>query len=524
MRYWYYTTLAVMLIVSCSRTGSEPSQPDEAEEKSDIVDMITVSMGGYGNGATRSYEDIPLDDYDWMKPDEHPVDTPHDLFPKKFEEDSKIYIIQKTPSSSTKFPATEENSWETGALKAKYGNIMSIYTYKHNPNADWDKEYNFVPDTDDSALNWKTVRNNGSDGNAYKFYAYFFPVDNRTLSQKLDRNPDWSLNSLTTGDMTLKTGQWQSISQIDDLRSLDVMGAYHATPSLYSRMRLKFHHLMCYVRVTLYVPVVQPRYNRDDPQYKGDLPDEIVGYTGFDDNAFENNDNFSSTKGQPGVYIGSGGGAGITGLGGSKVVSINYVIDYNKVLNSNEDAPSVSPVYGGTSSNPAGVSLYLHRELYAKDSGNDISGASPVFTIDKEELGISYSGDDDRYDEVRRYEFSGYIPTQIGDRLYNNSNNPKKNIFYMTLKTPGTPPLDGKDTTMPTDGTYKYFTFKGTNSNGTANINFEQGNLMHFYLYVPRSGNTTIAIKANILPWQATVTDMTVAEDTEETNEQGENE
>ena len=454
MKYAYLAILAI-LFSACSRDGS-PFDGDAERVGEETVTSVSVQTQGFKGAAARTDDGS----YDWQQDPKY--NTPDDLFPKQFVQDeSLLFIAQKTPQISPVFPT----DWTD---KEKYRNLY-VYKYQENSDANWDEEYNFVTDSRSRPIDWSTIRSNGSDGNAFKFFAMYFPG----------------------GTPQPSVSQWQSNASMTALSACDVLGAYHATPSLYSRMRFKLYHLMCYVRVTLYVPVVEPVYGDDG------LP---VGYSGFDTNAFEdNNSSFGGTRGQPGCYIGSGG---------TKVIAIRYKVDYTANRSSDNEAPLIVPDYTTDSSNPAGVSMYLHRE-FGVDNEN---GASEILEIDKS-LFMNDVPEKERFEKVRRYEFSAYIPTQDESWLYNKSYNPDKNLFYMTLKTPGSPPLTGGSDTQPSDGTYKHFYF-------TANylklqdhsVVFTQGTLQHFYLYVPRSGNNTITIRANVVPWTEVSTDMTVTE------------
>ena len=497
----------MLLAAACSRETEGPQLPNEepGEEQGELitddngtVDMITVTMPGFSVGfnttrAEGEQTNVPLEGYDWAHPEKSPYDTPDNLFPKEFVEGkenetigdgSLLYIAQYNSSTSPKFPgdvAKNGDEWNFENIKDNYPNIY-IYRYQANPNATWQHEYNFIPHEKSKAIDWRSVRQFGSDGNAFKFYAYFFPGGKPSQADSSDgKKRYWHV------------GQWQSTYDYSNNWSKDIFGAYHATPSLYSRMRFKLFHLMCYVRVTLYVPVEEPIYDTKDDS-------TVIGYSGFGDNAFENNDgSFGGSKGQPGIYIGERS---------PKVLAIVYNVNYSANPTS-DTAPLVTPGYASdgynTSSNPASVNMYLHREL----DGVGKNGESEIFEIDISKFKKSLDKDEKPKERVRRYEFSGIIPPQLQSKILSSDNS---NILTLILKTFGTPPYDEDDTSNK-EGTKMYYLKPSSLNLKKGDISFSQGELMHYYLYVPRSGNNTLVIKANVLPWEHTVTDMTVIED-----------
>lgn len=181
-------------------------------------------------------------------------DLPSDIFTvTSFTEGDKIYISQLGPATPPQF------SDFTSA-----GNpYCSIYEYYENEEADWDNQYNFAVPEDDTGLtavpiDWTTVRRVGSVGNSYVFYSFFFP----------GQTPVWSVQ-----------GNQQGIG-VDDTSNLlnsDILGAYHATSALQTRMRFQMFHLMVYLRVTLYVPVYQSNgQSGSEFSYSGFQPGSLV--------------------------------------------------------------------------------------------------------------------------------------------------------------------------------------------------------------------------------------------------------
>lgn len=117
------------------------------------------------------------------------------------------------------------------------------YTYYVNDEADWDYGYNFEP-YDGNALDWETIKNYQFQGN-YGFGALFYPIENNTVTSVMADQSDYN----------------------NFLRS-DILGTYHLTSQLKSRLRFRLFHLMACMDVKLWVPEWNPEDN-----------------TGFDDNA-----------------------------------------------------------------------------------------------------------------------------------------------------------------------------------------------------------------------------------------------
>lgn len=128
------------------------------------------------------------------------------------------------------------------------------YEYSPDPTANWDIGYNFKHKTGTNPFDWKSVTELGSVGNAFSFFAMYFPVDNTVK---------WAVQT----DQSDKSAFLMS----------DIMGAYHATSSLYTRMRFNLFHLMVYLKVTIYVPVFESSVNNDNFNISGFEADALQG-------------------------------------------------------------------------------------------------------------------------------------------------------------------------------------------------------------------------------------------------------
>ena len=116
-------------------------------------------------------------------------------------------------------------------------NNLYKYLYYENPSASWESGYNFSP-VDDKELDWDNIRSIGMDGNSYIFFSVYFPEDNE-VRFRVENNQ----------------------SSLSNLRRSNILGARHTTADLQSRLRFRFHHLMCYLRVYLYIPVFDAESN-----------------------------------------------------------------------------------------------------------------------------------------------------------------------------------------------------------------------------------------------------------------------
>lgn len=164
-----------------------------------------------------------------------------------FKEGDKLYISQMGASTDPDIKGTPY-----------------IYEYHENKDAKWEDNENFSPIPDKSAIDWTTVKGFGSVGNTFSFYAMHFPIDNE-----------------------VKFSVEQNQRTKEDFMKSDIMGAYHATSSLYTRLRFRLFHLMVYLKVTLYVPVYEDTQDGSNISYSGFYKDAVQGafvmnaHTGF---------------------------------------------------------------------------------------------------------------------------------------------------------------------------------------------------------------------------------------------------
>lgn len=154
------------------------------------------------------------------------------------EEEGKsscILLSQRSTSLSLNFTNDESNT--------------NCYRYSYYPNeqANWDEGYNF---TSDQPLTWERILANGQFSNGYAFGVLYFPRDYDYVEEI---NPDQS--------------------DYNNYMESDILGAWHRTSRLYDRLRFRLNHLMCKLKINLYVPVF------DEKQSNGYDVDEIIAST-----------------------------------------------------------------------------------------------------------------------------------------------------------------------------------------------------------------------------------------------------
>ena len=373
-----FLLISIPILVSCADDGF----PDDRKEAP--VDAI------YGAATTRVIaEGISEDDKDLIIID-------------SFDGNSILYFSQLGTTLDPNFdPEVQDES--------------KPYCYRYNyvleSGANWDKGYNFKKIDETEAFDWDRVPTIGSVGNAFSFYAMHFPVNNTVR---------WDV----------ETDQ----SNLNNFQCSDIMGAYHATSSAYTRMRFRLFHLMVYLHVRLYVPVYREEVNNDN-----------YNYSGFEAGAVE------------GAYI------------------LNAYTGFNIEWRTNRTSDTMAPLTTASGDKE-------HIKVLAHEPNNDESFELYVKHY--------YDKGDLEFDEVREYHFSVIFPSQeFGDNFLCFALRDKNNAL-------------------------RYFYFSGKQVLGDgSNYSLSQGTLQQLSLYLPRYTNETILIGANILPWNNSVTDMTVSKD-----------
>lgn len=333
--FYIVAILLVSMVTSCS--DSEPTQEPETPTGA-ILNSIYVTS----EGPTAPYE-LGDDDDENSQP----------IIINDFDENSLLYFSQMSQSESPNFTVKDESA----------NSYLYIYKYNKNQAASWESGENFSNAYSNRfSFDWDLVKEVGPNGNAFKFFAFYFPVDNDIR---------WAVETDQTG------GPGSPYDKNNFMKS-DIMGAYHATSAIFTRMRFRLFHLMTYLKVTLYVPV-----------YKDDISDpDKMSYSGY---------NAGSLKGG---YI----------LNAYK----DFSIEWSAAKSSDTEPPLVQIPKDAQKSN---IKMYAHQ-----------SDETKIKTISvKPYYGGTVDGITDNMDDVREYNFSVLFPTQPFE----------DNFICFALTTPG---------------------------------------------------------------------------------------
>lgn len=206
--------------------------------------------------------------------------------------------------------------------------------------------YNFTPADTSNPLEWKDIKETGTYGNGYALFALYYPVDN-----------------------IIRYNVEEDQSTLENLMKSDVLGAYHRTNALFTRITFRLFHLMVYIKVTVYVPIYDPTTQT------GYYSDAMI-YAGLQ-NAYK-----------------------------------DFVMDWSALRSSDTEGPVTlfNPTYS-----PCNISMYQHpvseedkNKVYKLKYKDYIPETFPAQPIEGE------------YDNVRIMNFSVIIPVQKPDFAQSN--------------------------------------------------------------------------------------------------------
>ena len=300
---------------SCSGSdGGEPLQPETADGS-----LIYVACQ-----SARSAEGIGEDG-----------DPP--IIINEFKEGDLLYFSQMPQGDNPNF---EDMSEEV---------TNYLYVYKYNPGtgATWNDGYNFNVNTGRLGFNWDNVIAVGPSGNVFKFFGFHFPVG---------QTPIWKVQADQTGGEGNEYGK-------DNFMKSDILGAYHATSAIYTRMRFRLFHLMTYLMVKIYVPV----YDGTSADYNNQ------SYSGFNEGALE------------GAYV------------------LNAFTDFKIEWAASKSSDTEAPLVQADESK-ARTNIKMYRHDIDETEISEIY-VSPYY-------GGQVDGIKDNMDRVRTYQFSVLFPTQ----------------------------------------------------------------------------------------------------------------
>lgn len=148
---------------------------------------------------------------------------------------SVILLSQRTNTMSITFDQYIPDPANPGQL-IENPNLYK-YVYYTNPSANWESGFNFRP-YNNYDLDWDLIEKNGPLNSEYSLGALYYPVD-------------YEINNMVQEDQ----------SSYENLLRSNVMGAWHRTNAIRSRLRFKFYHLMAAFRITLLIPDWDPQDN-----------------------------------------------------------------------------------------------------------------------------------------------------------------------------------------------------------------------------------------------------------------------
>ncbi|MCH5224959.1 MAG: hypothetical protein J1D77_03125 [Muribaculaceae bacterium] len=412
------------MLFMASSCAAEPDGSKETKLDGDAVETISVSL------ATRTPSQNIIDEnYDY---NDFSIE---DLIPFEtgFDENSIIQVSQQT---NFKEPF-------------KFEDDIFDFRFMESEDASWENEtsYNFASYHQKIPLEWSHIGAGESHNGGFAMYALYFPVENQLRQRVVDNKVRYSV--------------MQDQSTIENLRKSDIMGAYHSTPAIHTRIQFKMYHLMTYVRIRLYVPLFDEEKN-----------------TGYRENALQ----YATIDN----------------------VNNEFSIAWNASISSDTQGPSVDALEGESE-----IIMYQHPLPEGKTEHPIVSIPYKKFlTPDYYDQGI-----DGDMDKVRIYDFSVIIPYQYSrygedGKLHNFTETDFLNFYFRTNS----------------GATSRYYfnqSFYAINQDGDSEENNEstlemsQGNFQYLQLYVPRVGNQVVYMGAKINPWTQFGADLILGEDEE---------
>lgn len=318
----YLSSCLILLFAACGCRGSE----DEDQLLSETVDDGFVYVVHQGMKMADGIDDNGSD-----------TDNSSPIIISEFQDGDLLYFSQMPQGNNPNFDDYSESA----------PSYLYVYEYNQNDKATWGDGYNFKVKGNRLAFTWDAVLGVGPSGNAFKFFGFHFPVGQK---------PVWEVQKDQSG------GVADPYSKNNFMMS-DIMGGYHATSSIFTRMRFRLFHLMTYLMVTIYVPV----YNGTAADY------DNQSYSGFNEGALE------------GAYVMNA----IT----------NFSIEWAASKSSDSEAPLVQTTPSSPKSN---IKMYRH----------DIDETSVSTIYVPTYFGGEVDGIEDDQDKVRTYQFSVLFPAQ----------------------------------------------------------------------------------------------------------------
>lgn len=434
------TGISILIITGFLTACTQSDVGEEAfyNSEDNFISSITVCMAESEENESRANENEKhpeiIDGLRVIDPEDYDLSDIKE-FNIEFDENTVVFVSQMTST----IPA--------------FQNDEVTYAYSHIPNSDdatWEQGYNFTPGEGVVPLEWYKIGNGGTYHGGFALYAMLFPNE-KQIRQKVASN----------GSITYNVMEDQRT--LDNLMRSDILGAFHSTPTLFSRLRFKMYHMMSYLRVRLYVPVY----------------DEIT-HTGFPEDAI----NYATVD----------------------HVSPDFSVEWSANRSSDSEGPALVTIRGdGT------IYMYQHP-LKAGTEEHEMAWVKYKDFIGDNYYDQGITGD---YDRVRVYDFSVLLPMQTGGNSEDENDlgflsTEFLNFFIKTSSGATTRYYFKQETTITSDAQDASSDGNSGNETSTGSIQIEQGNIQYLQLYVPRVGNKLIFMNAKVNPWKHRSTKVTL--------------
>lgn len=412
-----YLSAALALLLGACAQESDPVVPSPVGGLSvEIASHPVVTTRADDDGDTPDDGDDPVNPDDDYKNFDISELIPYTL---KFDENTIVQVSQLTRDISP----------------FRSPDLTYDFSYIPGTDATWEDEnsYNFAPYFQDDPLEWNKIGEGGSLNGGFALFCMYFPIENQ-IREVRDENE--VINYYVMPDQRT----------LENLTKSDILGAYHSTPTLFSRIRFRLFHLMTYLRIRLYVPVY------DDKKHNG-YREGALQYATLDN------------------------------------VTPYFAIDWSAVRSSDTQGPPVSPVDG-----TGQIFMYQHP----LPDGETEHPKRMIKYGDFLPDGYFDQGIEGDYDEVRVYDFSVILPNQKGikDEDGKESNFTSTDFLNFFFRTNA-------------GGTTRYFFNQALSANtNESTLEMNQGVFQYLQLYVPRVGDQAIFVGGHVNDWSNNGTNM----------------
>lgn len=403
--------LNIFLLPSCKEDNNMSAQGATAGEDN-VIGHIGVRLAERGEGENPDGNANTSDGGSVADTKVYPFEMP---FSPEFDSRSVIFVSQQTSQT------------------APFRTIDAIYPYQYKPDYestgnkedDWyDEVYNFTP-LSENPLEWFKIGNTGSYLNGFSLYALYFPLQQEMTWKEENGNITYSVE--------------KDQSTLDNLIKSDIMGAYHSSPTLFSKLNFRLFHLMSYVGVRVYVPV----YNETKK-------------TGFYDGALQ------------AAFM--------------ENANNEFGIEWNVTIHSDDAGPKIK-----SNASQEKIKMYLH-ELPA---GVKERPVVPINYKDFVYEGFFDQGLDDDIDYVRVYDFSVLLPMQDYSESFSTEDSESNYLDIMSFVLRSNSGAE----------TYYYFNQSTMKDQDNNHVQLNQGYFQYLELYVPRIGNKVVYAGAVLESW-----------------------